>query len=281
MTARSGDRYELFVLEYARSVGQPVASLLLGVYDRGAIDLPFAFCLARNEERCVLIDTGFMREGRGATLADKFSIPHWVSPLRMLEAIDVRPEQVTDIVLTHAHYDHMGSIDQFPSAHLYLQERELLAWISAMALPKRFAFLTMALDPDDVHEAIRASEEHRLTLLTGDKDNVLPGIHARLGADSHTFGSQYVIVETAKGRHVVSGDCAYSYKNFTGVNNEGVYIPLGFGVGSHFESLKVIDRMQDEVGGDLNRVVILHDDERWTRFEQVAEVDGFRVARVG
>ena len=39
------------------------------------MDLPFSFVLARNGERNVLIDTGFMNEGGGAEMAIKFDIP--------------------------------------------------------------------------------------------------------------------------------------------------------------------------------------------------------------
>lgn len=281
MTNAPNATYDVYVIEYARSKDQPVASLLLGVYDRGTVDLPFSFVLARNAERTVLIDTGFMREGNGARMADEFAVVEWVSPLERLAALGVQPEDVTDIVLTHAHYDHMGSIDQFPNAHLYIQKKELLQWIEAMALPERFGFLTVALDADDVHEALRAAEDHRLTLLDGDRRDVLPGIHVVLGADSHTFGSQYVVVETdVRGPVVVAGDCAYSYANLTGLDGNGRYIPLGFGVGSHYQSLLVIDRMMQEVHGDLSRIIVLHDFERWERFPVEREDDGFRIARV-
>jgi glyoxylase-like metal-dependent hydrolase (beta-lactamase superfamily II) len=273
--------YDVYVIEYARSQNQPVASLLLGVYDRGTVDLPFSFVLARNAARTVLIDTGFMRDGSGAAMAEKFGIAAWVSPLERLAALGVQPEDVTDIVLTHAHYDHMGSIDRFPNARLFIQKRELLQWIEAMALPARFAFLTTALDVEDVHEALRAAEDHRLTLIDGDRRDLLPGIHVVLGADAHTFGSQYVVVETAvRGPVVVAGDCAYSYANLTGLDGNGTYIPLGFGVGSHYQSLIVIDKMMREVDDDLSRIIVLHDFERWERFAVEREDDGFRIARV-
>lgn len=272
--------YELYVLEYARSKDQPVGSLLMGADHKKLIDLPFAFALARNSERVVLIDTGFMKEGRGEELAEKFQIPTWISPLRLLEEVGVTPESVTDIFITHAHYDHMGSIDQFPNATIHIQKEELLSWVEMMALPKRFGFLTIALDPDDIHAALHAAEEHRLHLLEGDGENVVPGIHVRLGANSHTMGHQYVAIETSQGRHVISGDCIYSYTNLQGLNNDGVYVPLGFGVGSTREGLKVMDRLHTEVNGDLNKIVILHDFDRWARFPIHKEIDGFRIARV-
>jgi glyoxylase-like metal-dependent hydrolase (beta-lactamase superfamily II) len=273
--------YDIYVIEYARSKDQPIASLLLGVHDRGNIDLPFSFVMARAEDRVVLVDTGFMREGSGEAMAKKFGIEQWISPIRMLNQLGVAAEDVTDIVLTHAHYDHMGSIDKFPNAQIYIQKREVLSWVEAMAMPQQFGFLTKALDAEDVHELLRTAEQHRLILLDGDQQNIVPGVHAYLGADSHTFGSQYVAVNSSRGSVVVAGDCAYSYANLTGLNGEGVYIPLGFGVGSHFESLKVIDRMMKEVEGNLDRVIALHDFERWTRFAPFAEVDGFKIARAG
>ena len=50
---------------------------------------------------------------------------------------------------------------------------------------------------------------------------------------------------------MISGDCVYSRRQFTGHNNDGVYVPLNNAVGSVWEQLKTIDKMNDELGGDL------------------------------
>jgi glyoxylase-like metal-dependent hydrolase (beta-lactamase superfamily II) len=271
--------WEVFVLEYARSNKQPVASLIQGAYNDGTIDLPFSFVLARNGTRNVLVDTGFMKDGHGAVMAERFDVPYWISPLRLLAEMGIAPGDVTDIVLSHAHFDHMGSIDQFPTARLFLQKKELLSWVEAMALPRQFGFLTQVLDPVDIHAAISAAEQNRLVLVDGDKDNVLPGIHVRSG-EGHTMGQQYAVLETAKGRYVVSGDCVYGKQNLTGTNNDGVYTPLGNGIGSVWDQLKTMDRIHQEVAGDLGRVIILHDFERWPQFEVIKEIEGFRICRV-
>ena len=271
--------WELFVIEYARSRGQPIASLLAGVFDEGTIDLPFAFVMARRGALIVLIDTGFMREGSGVEMAERFGIAEWISPVRMVQQLGVAASAVTHIVISHAHYDHMGAIDQFPRAHLFLQKRELLSWVEAMALPRQFGALTAVLDPTDIHAALHAAEEHRLTLLEGDRDDLLPGLHVRC-AEGHTLGQQYVVLETACGKFVVSGDCIYSSRNLRGRDGDGVYIPLGGGIGSVWDQLKSMDRMNEEVGGDIGRVLILHDFERWSRLEVFAEVEGFRIFRV-
>ena len=41
----------------------------------------------------------------------------------MLGEIGVTPDAITDIVLSHAHFDHMGSIAEFPKARIYIQKQ--------------------------------------------------------------------------------------------------------------------------------------------------------------
>ncbi len=272
------DTWELYVIEYARSRSQPVASLIAGAFEDGTIDLPFSFVLARTGSRNVLLDCGFMNEGGGAEMAIRFDVPSWISPLRMLDEMGVRRDDVSDIVLSHAHFDHMGSIAEFPKARLHIQKREYLSWMEAMALPRQYGFLTQVVHPDDLRTAFDASLEHRLNLIEGDLDDVLPGIHVRSG-EGHTLGQQFIIVETRRGRMVVSGDCIYGARNILGNNNDGVYIPLGAGVGSTWEQVKTIDRINTEIGGDMSKLVILHDFDRWAKLEVEREVEGFRIMR--
>ena len=202
------DRWEVFVLEYANS-HEPWVGLVSGMYDAGMVDLPFSFVLARRGEQNVLVDCGFMRQGNEAEFPLKFGVSRWISPLRMLAELGVTPEAVSDIVVTHAHFDHLGSIGEFPKARIHIQKRELLSCYEALALPKRFAHLSKIVDPANIRMALEASIEHRVNLVDGDRDNLLPGIHVRLGP-GHTPGHQFVIVETAVGRRVISGDCLYS-----------------------------------------------------------------------
>jgi glyoxylase-like metal-dependent hydrolase (beta-lactamase superfamily II) len=275
----AGTNWEIHVLEFARSQGQPWVDLISGMYDEGVMDLPFSFILARNGNRNVLVDTGFMQDEHSSGFSRKFGIPNWISPLRMLAELGVAPEAITDVFVSHAHFDHMGSISQYPNAQLYIQKSELLTWYEAVALPRRFGYLTAIIDPADLRAALEASIEHRVTLVDGDKDNLLPGIHVRLGS-GHTIGQQFVILETGRGRLIISGDCVYSTRQLTGHRHDGVYVPLNNATGSVWEQLKTIDKIDSEIGGDLNRLIILHDIERWKGLPIVAEVDGFRIVKV-
>lgn len=270
--------WDVYVLEYARSRNQPVASLIQGAFEEGVTNVPFAFVLARNGTRNVLVDCGFMNKGGGAEMAKKFDVPWWISPLRLLEELGIGPAAITDIFVSHAHFDHMGGIAEFPKAQIYLQKKELLSWVEAMALPRQFGFLTAVVSPEHLHAALDAATGHRLTLLDGDRDNVVPGIHARLG-QGHTLGQQFIVVESVKGRLVVSGDCVYAARNILGNNNDGVYVPLALGIGSVWDQLKTMDRINDEIEGDLSRLIVLHDGDRWSKMQKVAEIDGFRIMR--
>ena len=270
--------WDIFVMEYARSKDQPWVDLISGMYDDGRVDLPFSFVLARRGDRNVLVDTGFMQDEHSSGFARKFGIPTWISPVRLLGELGIAAEAITDIFVTHAHFDHMGSIAEFPNAHIHIQKSELLSWYEAIALPKRYSHLTAIIDPDNLRTALEASIEHRVTLIDGDKDNVLPGIHVRLGS-GHTVGQQFVLLDTAVGRRVISGDCVYSRRQLTGHNHDGVYVPLNNATGSVWEQIKTIDKMNDELGGDLTKLIILHDVERWKGLPVVKEVEGFRIVK--
>ena len=272
--------WQVYVMEYARSKDQPWVDLISGMYREGIMDLPFSFILAQRDGSNALVDTGFMQDHDRSGFSRKFDIPTWISPVKMLSEMNLAPEAITDIVLTHAHFDHMGSIAEFPNAHIYIQKSELLSWYEAFALPSRFAHLTAIVDPDNMRSALDASIAHRVTLIDGDKNNVLPGIHVRLGS-GHTIGQQFVVIETKGGRRVISGDCVYSRRQLTGHNNDGIYVPLNNAVGSVWEQLKTIDKMNDELGGDLSRLVVLHDIERWKGHSVIKDVDGFRIVEIG
>lgn len=269
--------WDVHVIEFARSKDQPWVDLINGMYQQGTMDLPFSFVLATRGEWKVLVDTGFM-QGEERTFSRKFGIPWWRSPLSMLAELGIAPSDVTDIVVTHAHFDHMGSIGEFPKARLHVQKAELLSWYEYFTLPRQYSYMTSIIDPDTMRSAFDASVEHRVNLIDGDRDNVLPGLHVRFGS-GHTPGQQFVIIETARGRIVVSGDCIYSRRNLRGHRDDGVYAPLNNAFGSVLDQLRTMDKMNTELAGDYGRLLILHDIERWKGLPIVKEVDGFRIVK--
>ena len=187
------NNWDVYVIEYARGKNQPWVDLISGMYDDGVMDLPFSFILARRGDRIVLVDTGFMQDEHGPSFSRKFGIPTWISPLRMLAELGVAAEARSPTSSSrHAHFDHMGSIAEFPNARLYIQKSELLSWYEAIALPKRFGYLTAIIDPDNLRTRARG-----LDRASRDAGRRRQGQRAarhpcRGSAAGHTIGQQFV-----------------------------------------------------------------------------------------
>ena len=120
-------------MEYARSKKQPWVDLVSGMYREGVMDLPFSFVLAQRGGRNVLVDTGFMQDEHALRVLTKIRHPDLD-----FAAANARGDgrsgrtTITDIFITHAHFDHMGSIAEFPKAQIYIQKSELLSWYEAI-----------------------------------------------------------------------------------------------------------------------------------------------------
>lgn len=86
-------------------------------------------------DRRILIDTGFHRDyvanpketcladGLGA-FGELIDYTESQNPVSQLALLGVRPTDITDLVLTHGHIDHVGRIDAFPAATLYVSAIE-------------------------------------------------------------------------------------------------------------------------------------------------------------
>lgn len=275
---QTDDAWDVFVVEYGCST-QPWTSLVCDTYYEGMVDLPLSFIVACRGDRTILIDTGFIQEGDKDEFDLKFRVARWISPLRMLGEMGIEPDQISDIILTHTHFDHMGSIGKFGQARIFIQKEELLSCYEAMAMPQRFSYLKAIVDPADVRSLLEAKIEHRVVMLEGDQDDVLSGIGVRFGP-GHTRGHQFVTIETRLGKRVVSGDCIYTLRQLTGLTNRGDYVPLSNATGCVWDQLRTIEKLNDEIAGNIDNLVIVHDVERWPRFPIVKEVEGFRIVQV-
>lgn len=270
--------WSIRMIEYAHCLIQPVGTAFYGAFNEGTMPFSYSYVYLRSEEHHVLVDVGYDDNRFGGELARTYDVVDWQDADAVCAKVGITPEDIDTVILTHAHYDHMGNLHKFPNAHVYLQRREVDSWLRILSLGPKFAALLGAIDPADIMYAVELAETGRLTLLDGNTDDVLPGIHVRVANDTHTEGSQYVVVDTGGQLWVVTGDNMFSYGNAEG-RGDGVYVPIGFGSGSAIAGLHIIDEMVG-VAGDTNRLVIVHEKETFQRFRSWTSPDRLSVAEL-
>ena len=93
------------------------ASAFFGGSEEIKIPTSFMFYLIISGERKILVDVG---------CEDMCGWPayHYIKPVDLLRKYGVQPEDITDVILTHSHFDHAGPIDYYANAEFYIQTQE-------------------------------------------------------------------------------------------------------------------------------------------------------------
>jgi N-acyl homoserine lactone hydrolase len=233
--------------------------------NQGTVEIPMHYTLVSSgpgmaERKLVVVDTGF-ESGVSMTGRPFQGIE---MPRQTLAKAGFNPDDVDIVVLTHLHFDHAGNFKAFPNARIVCQRREYDQWKQIIAaipdpsLGKKLWSLS-SMDLAMFREFEAALEAGKVDLVDGDAE-IAAGIHVRLAADSHTFGSQWVEVETAGGPHIIAGDCVYWYANL-----ERDW-PPGYLQGNPWNLLKTYQRMRAVVGAEgLSRVIPGHDMQIYQR----------------
>jgi glyoxylase-like metal-dependent hydrolase (beta-lactamase superfamily II) len=177
-------------------------------YDEN-IDRNYYIWVIKGKEETIVVDTGV-----GVTLAAERKLKGYINPVKALERIGVNGSNVTKVIITHIHWDHVGGMemfpDAFPKATFYVQKKEFDFWKSNSAARKA-PFEEVA---DHLAFKILADLEgtNRLVLPCGDQ-KILPGVELLL-TPGHTIALQSVAVNTAKGTAILASDCAHLARSF-------------------------------------------------------------------
>jgi glyoxylase-like metal-dependent hydrolase (beta-lactamase superfamily II) len=224
--------FEVFAIRYAHLGSRhPGENFLLADPHEFASDLDYFVWVIRRSDAQFVVDTGFAREAatrRGRNLLR--------SPLEGLGLLGIDAAQVSDVILTHLHYDHAGNLDQFPRARFHLQDREM-AYATGRCMchgPLRGPF-----DVDNVLEMVRHVFAGRAAFHDGDTE-LVPGLNLyRVGG--HSAGLQILRVWTRRGWVVVASDASHLYANFQGNR----IFPVVYNVGDMLEGYKLLYQLAE------------------------------------
>jgi len=206
LAASAPPQYSIQAIRYATSPNVPVSELVVGGPKDEKVDIAMVVWLIRGGGHTILFDSGFHRN----TFLKNFPMKDYLRPDEAVRTAGVAPEEVTDIVISHAHWDHMGSLDLFPKAQIWIQKDEYRYYTSDAWQP---GGNHGGIDPEDVMELLQLNTEGRVHLVDGDDVEIFPGIRAYTGS-RHTYASQYLRVD-GNPPYVLASDNCYFYLNLS------------------------------------------------------------------
>lgn len=168
------------------------------------LDIDYYFWVIKDDAAgVVLVDTGFAPEA-----GDRRRRAHYTTPAEVLPFLGIGADDVTAIVISHAHWDHTGNVRQFPRAQLVMTEAEYAFWTSPLASRTHFAAHS---EPDEIALLARARKSGRLTLFSG-AHALAPGIELT-EVGGHTPGQLIASVTTPDGgTAVLASDALHFYE---------------------------------------------------------------------
>jgi glyoxylase-like metal-dependent hydrolase (beta-lactamase superfamily II) len=263
-TASSTPEYSIYAIRYADSPGDSVSEMVMGAPKDEKIDTIYALWLIRGGGHNILFDSGFHRE----RWFKEWTVLNYIRPDEAVKLAGVQPEEITDVVISHAHWDHMGGIDLFPKATIWIQKEEFRYYTGEAWQP---GGNHGGIDPEDVQALARLNTEGRVRLIGGDDVEIIPGIRAYTGG-RHTYASQYLLVEGSP-RFVLASDNAYLYRNL-----ETHMASATFSEADHAGNIKNQQRMI-QLAGALDRVVPGHDALQFQKFPTQGRVAVLKSAK--
>jgi glyoxylase-like metal-dependent hydrolase (beta-lactamase superfamily II) len=261
--ARAGEppAHEVYAVRYARMLDFPVSALVQGAERGRKLDIAMTFWVLKGPAgRVVLVDAGFYRP---RFLRDGSRFADYTRPDKALGRLGIKADEVTDVIVTHSHWDHADGVDLFPKARIWIQKEEFTYYTRDAA--KRGA--DQQGNEPHIWALAKLNTEGRVRLIDGDAKEILPGVTVYTGG-RHTFASQYVGVNTKVGRVVIASDNLYLYENL----DKHVPIAQTFDAKAN---LAAQDRMK-QLATSPRLIVPGHDPQVFVRFPK----PGNGVARV-
>lgn len=166
--------------------------------------MDFYCWVLKTSDRFIVVDTGMDPE-KAARHGHRME--H--SPVEIWRSLGIDPETVETVILTHAHYDHLGHLDALESAHFYMQAEEM-EYVTGPWMQR--PWFRRAYEPDEISRLVHLLHAGRLTLHGRDQD-IADGVSVHW-VGGHCAGQEIVRVRTARGFVVLASDALHYYEEY-------------------------------------------------------------------
>ena len=196
--------WEVHAVKYAdRNARTRAESFLFDDNHDAPHAMDYYMWLLRRGSEVILVDTGYDQaeaEARGR--------PIRLDPGAALAPFGLTPDDITQVIVTHLHYDHAGGLHLFPNAVLHMQAAEM-AYATGPCMCHDT--LRMPFTAAHVCEAIKRLYSGKVIFYDGSAD-VADGVSVHC-IGGHSRGLQAVRVKTQSGWMVLASDAAHFYEN--------------------------------------------------------------------
>ena len=159
--------------------------------------LPVPFFILKSGNQVVMIDTSASAELMSGLRTEP--VKHIKSFDEALAQVDLTPEAIDTVVLTHLMYDHCGNAKRLPNARFIVQQKEL-----------EYAGNPHPLFAGAYHSSL--FENIHFDVIDGDYE-LMAGIDL-IFTPGHSAGCQSVAVDTEVGKTIITGFCCLE-ENFS------------------------------------------------------------------
>lgn len=173
--------------------------------------LPVYVFLIDTGNELLLVDTGMCDTER----ANKYHHPNsYQAPGqaidRALKGLGYECGEITKIIFTHLHWDHVSNMGKFKNAAYYAQRQEYE--FANAPIPLYFkSYENPALGIGPSFKGLR----DRFVLINGEAE-IVPGVRV-FPSPGHSAGHQCVEVDTADGSYILAGDALFLQENLKSV----------------------------------------------------------------